>query len=112
MPQQAVANGMGQRLERRAQLITRRSCVVRKPSTGSADSMPMRWVRWPPVLWRRGELGAAAPGARGRGPEDPAVDLAALLVRLLHILGIGANAAGRHDALVAAWEAEAGREAD
>ena len=41
MPQQAVAKGMGQRLERRAQLMTRCNCVVRNPSTGMAASRPM-----------------------------------------------------------------------
>ena len=32
MPQQAVAKGIGHRAERRAQLMTRLSCVVRTPS--------------------------------------------------------------------------------
>lgn len=41
MPQHAVAKGMGQRLLRRDQLMTRLSCVVRKPSAEIADSMPM-----------------------------------------------------------------------
>jgi hypothetical protein len=41
MPQQAVAKGIGQTLDRRAQLTTRWSCVVRTLSTGSAVSMPM-----------------------------------------------------------------------
>ena len=41
MPQHAVAKGMGQMLLRRAQLMTRESCVVRMASVGRAASMPM-----------------------------------------------------------------------
>src|SRR5262245_40314064 len=41
IPQQAVANGIGQTAERRAQLITRFSCVVRMMSVGSAASSPI-----------------------------------------------------------------------
>lgn len=41
MPQQAVANGMGHTEDRRAQLMTRLSDVVRNPSTGMAASIPM-----------------------------------------------------------------------
>src|SRR5688572_11575312 len=41
MPQHAVAKGIGQTADRRAQLITRWSWVVRMESTGSAASMPM-----------------------------------------------------------------------
>jgi hypothetical protein len=41
MPQHAVANGRGHTLERRAQLMTRLSCVVTTLSVGSAASRPI-----------------------------------------------------------------------
>ena len=41
MPQHAVANGIGQTDDRRAQFITRFSCVVINPSTGRAASRPI-----------------------------------------------------------------------
>ena len=41
IPQHAVANGIGQRLDRRAQLMTRLTCDVKMPSVGIAVSRPM-----------------------------------------------------------------------
>jgi hypothetical protein len=82
MPQQAVAKGIGQTLERRAQFMTRWSCVVRTLSTGSAVSMPMGGrggsvrcacnVDHEPLV-RVVEDDAAAPVGKGISVRDEAV---------------------------------------
>src|SRR5690242_1516523 len=98
MPQHAVAKGIGHRLDRRAQLMTRCRLVVRNPSTGMAASRPMPDGRGPRARSVLRETGLVDGLLR---PEEPVVDRPAALVGLRDAVLVGSEPVGAHDPLVA-----------